>query len=165
MSSIPLDIASCFAVLRDLVIRHWDVDSTNEYFYGSVNDPFDLAPFQIDPKSLLTVTKLLTKDHHLVTCLTPEEVLQCDAVIQKLALDKYRTIYWYRSRQNDQTESRYTIKIAKDAKISINEATETKKPGFKEKIVIVKERFSGLTHTALEYTFPPEVLAVRRASI
>ena len=52
VSFIPTRIASCFAVLRDLVIRNWNVDSNKSYFLGSIEEPFDLHPHHIDPKTL-----------------------------------------------------------------------------------------------------------------
>jgi hypothetical protein len=73
---IPLAVASSFAVLRDLVIRHLDPNSIKTDFVGSIDVPFDLALLEIEPKTLITVSKLLTKDHHLVTCLTPDEVIE-----------------------------------------------------------------------------------------
>ena len=81
-------------------------------YIGSENEPFDLAPFEIDIKYLLIVVKLISNDHNLIVSLKPEEVAKCDKIIRNLALDKYRSTYFYRSRQNDQTQSLYTINIA-----------------------------------------------------
>lgn len=101
LNSISSEVASYFAVLRDLVIRHWDVQDLGLNYIGSDNDPFDISPLKIDVKSILSVHKLLTDDHYLVTTLTPQEVAKCDEVVKALALDKYRAVYFYRSRQND----------------------------------------------------------------
>jgi hypothetical protein len=65
-----------------------DPDGMKHDFIGSIDDPFDLAVLEIEPKSLLNVSKLLTKDHHLCSCLKPDEVRECDDVVKKLALDK-----------------------------------------------------------------------------
>lgn len=70
----------------------------NASYLGSIDEPFDLKPFDIEPKILLNVAKLLDKEHHLISCLKPEEVLAYDEVVNKLALDKHRAVYWYRSR-------------------------------------------------------------------
>ena len=78
---IPTEVASYFAVLRDLAIRHWDVESNKEYFQGSINEPFDLQPYDIDPKTLILVCKLLSKEHQTVTQLTPEEIAKSDEIV------------------------------------------------------------------------------------
>ena len=165
LNFMSTEVAGYFAVVRDLVIRHWDVQDLGLDYLGSENNPFDLAPFKIDAKTLLIVSKLLTADHHLVTCLKPQEVAKCDQVVQALALDKYRATYFYRSRQNDQTGSLYHIEIAQADKISLDDEDAARKPEFGTTIVVVKERFAGATHTAFSYKLPPEVLAVRRFQI
>ena len=77
---------------------------------GSEANPFDAEPLNIDIHSLLTVEKLLTKDHTMITLLDQEEVSKCDDVVKKLCLDKYRATYFHRSRENDQTLTTYRIK-------------------------------------------------------
>lgn len=90
-------------MLRDRAIRHWDIEDFQMDAVGTINDPFDLHEFHIDPKTLINVAKLLTKDHKLITSMSLTEVKKCDKVVQVLGLDKYRSTYWYRSRQGDQT--------------------------------------------------------------
>jgi hypothetical protein len=46
--------------------------------------------------------------------------------------------------------------------LSLKEENISREPWFKQKIVIVKERFIGATHKAFEYQLPKEVLAVKR---
>lgn len=72
--SIATEIASCFSVFRDQVIRHWDYEDFQDDSIGTVNNPFDLKYLEIDPKTLINVAKLLTKDHKLLTCLNHLEV-------------------------------------------------------------------------------------------
>lgn len=98
LQSIPTETASYFAVLRDHVIRHWNLDDLEMRHLGSEHDPLDLKHLGIDNKALLTVAQLLSKDHKKVPLLTPEEVEKCDEVVRKLALDKYRATYFHRSR-------------------------------------------------------------------
>lgn len=98
---ISTEVASYFAVLRDQVIRNWNVWTMPIDYLGSENNPFDVASFDIDVRSILIVSKLLTKDHHLVPSLKIDEVVKCDHIVKALALDKHRSTYFYRSREND----------------------------------------------------------------
>lgn len=59
----------------------------------------------------------------------------------------------------------YTIKIDQPAKISLDDEDQTRKPNFGTSIVIVKERFAGMTSKGFEFKLPPEVFAVRRMNL
>ena len=72
--SIATNIASCFSVLRDQVIRLWDPENFEIDAIGTINEPFDLHQYHIDPKTLINVAKLLTKDHKMLTCMSHHEV-------------------------------------------------------------------------------------------
>lgn len=116
-------------------------------------------------KSLLTVAKLLSDDHQTISLLTQDEVRECDKVVSRLHLDRLRSTYFYRSRQNDQTCSTYHIKIDQEAKLALDDHNQSRKPDFRERVVLVKERFKGATHCAFDYLVPEEVLAVKRFRI
>lgn len=56
----------------------------------------------------------------------------------------------------------YTIKIDQPAKISLDDENVSRDEDFGTKIVIVNERFAGMTSKGFEFTLPPEVFAVKR---
>lgn len=78
MNKISTKVASYFSVFRDMAIRHWDVYNLGDEYIGSYNNPMDITPYGINIKTLLTVSKLMTSDHTLVSKLTPSDVEACD---------------------------------------------------------------------------------------
>lgn len=162
LHSIPTVVASYFSIFREQVIRHWNLENDMTDHLGSQINPFNVEHLDIDIRSLNTVSKLLGSDHESVTLLTPDEVYVCDDVVKKLCLDKFRSTYFHRSRQNDQTHGTYKIKVVQETKLSLSEENVSRKDWFKNRIVIVKERWKGATHCAFEYVLPKEVLAVKR---
>lgn len=98
----------------------------------------------------------------MVNKLTRDDVKDCDFVVKKMALDQNRPTYFYRSRQGDLTHSSYKINVQQETKISIDEENVTHQPGWKKKIVIVKERFIGKTCLSFEFKIPEDVIAVKR---
>lgn len=57
---VSTETASCFSVLRELVIKEWDLDGSMVDHVASSGNPFDVQKLGISMKALLTVCKLLT---------------------------------------------------------------------------------------------------------
>lgn len=95
---VSIDIASCFSVIRDQAIRHWNLNSLGKDFIGSESNPLNLHKFGVPMQAFLTTCMLLSPHHYKVNNLTKDVVKECDEVVKKLALDSNRPTYFYRSR-------------------------------------------------------------------
>lgn len=104
---LPTSVISCFAVLRDSIIRNWPLDHIpfSDKMVGGKLNPFDLCHIdhddKIDEEAFQNVCLLISENHADVKSLTPKEVYECDKVIRKLKLDKFRDRYFARSRKCD----------------------------------------------------------------
>jgi len=101
---MPIQVVNCFAVLREMIIRHWPLDHVafNNKMIGGKHNPFNLYDtLGVDVSAFKRVCLLISVEHQQVESLTPRQVYECDQVIEKLNLDKYRSRYYARSRHED----------------------------------------------------------------
>jgi len=108
---ISTEIASYFAILREKAIRIWNVYEKSESDIGSETTPFDLSNFGVTEKAFFNVCKLLSPHPQSIVKLTKAEVKECDRVVEVLRLDKFRYLYFHRSREGDTTHGSYKISI------------------------------------------------------
>lgn len=63
---LPTKVVSCFAVLREAIIRHWPLDHVafNEKMIGGKYNPFDLqGTLGINTDAFKTVCRLISDEH------------------------------------------------------------------------------------------------------
>lgn len=160
---LPTTIVSCFAILRERIIRHWPLDHVefSEHMIGGKKNPFDLSKLAIKHKAFINVCQLISEKHYEVESLRVEDVLECDRVVEQLNLDKYRPWYFSRSRQNDETYSYYDMEVVEPSRTSLDINDISNAPDFRKKAVIDPGNFHGAICRVFEYTLPDDVLAVQ----
>jgi hypothetical protein len=79
---------------------------------GGQYNPFDLEEtFGVSDKAFKTVCRLISEEHKEVESLTTREVYECDRVVEKLNLDRFRSRYFARSRCGDETYQYYDLLV------------------------------------------------------
>lgn len=109
--------AYSFAVLRQLLIdepmdfeRSQNDKTPEDKRLGQENNPIDISQYGLEPVYIKLVAQLVSsKDHTNVPSLSKEQVRECDIVVEKLLLDRRRSVYFARSRANDQTKQIKTV--------------------------------------------------------
>lgn len=160
---LPTAIISCFAVLREQIIRHWPLNHVkiNEYSIGGRKNPFDLCKFRIKSKAFRNVCMLISDDHQEVDNLKVEDVMECDKVVQVLNLDKYRAWYFSRSRQNDESYNYYDLELVEPSRTSLDINDISNHPLFTRRALFYPNNFHGCICRVFKYEIPDDVLAVQ----
>ena len=127
---LPTSVVSCFAVLRESIIRHWPLDHIpfSGKMIGGKYNPVDLCHIDHEDKlsevAFKQVCLMISENHFEVENLTPKQVYECDRVVRKLRLDKFRDRYFARSRRCDQTHQYYDIEVTELPQISLDVCQE-----------------------------------------
>ena len=80
-----------------------EINSNN---FGTFERPLDISELNVPLSSLKLLTMLLDDDLHCdVNSLTEDEVGELDLLVQKLQLSIYNSLYFARTRLDDQTGS------------------------------------------------------------